>query len=135
MMIGEINGQPGDGAVNRFNDMTSEDFMKIMFAELSSQSPLDPQDSKALLDQINTVRSIESNMKLMDQLGQLVSQNQFASAGTLIGKHIEGTDEEFRPVEGRVVAVRQEGDSIIAITEEGIRVPFPNITGIAEPTP
>lgn len=133
MTIDEINGSnTGNAPINRFDDMSSQQFMEIMFAELTHQSPLDPQDSKALMEQINAMRSIESNITLMDQLGKLISQNEFASAGTLIGKYVQGIDEESSPVDGRVVAVRQEADQVIAMLEDGTRVPFENISSISE---
>ncbi|MCC6908938.1 MAG: hypothetical protein IT430_13425 [Phycisphaerales bacterium] len=117
---------------NRFEDLTSEDFMKIMFTELSNQDPLQPQDTQALLNQINTVRSIESNVQLMDQLTQLVSQNQFAMAGTLVGKTITGLDETFLPVQGRVKSAAVEGNQIVLTLATGERVPMDNIESISE---
>lgn len=120
---------------NRFEDLTSEDFMKIMFAELSHQDPLKPQDTQALLNQINTVRSIESNSKLMAELGKLVSQNQFALAGSLVGKTITGLDESFLPVQGYVKSAALEGDRIVLTLESGERVPMDQVESIIEPEP
>ncbi len=120
---------------NRFEDLTSEDFMKIMFTELSNQDPLEPQDTQALLNQINTVRSIESNVQLMTQLTELVSQNQFAMAGTLVGKTITGLDESFLPVQGRVKSAAVEGNQIMLTLASGERVPMDNIESILESEP
>ncbi len=120
---------------NRFEDLTSEDFMKIMFTELSNQDPLEPQDTQALLNQINTVRSIESNVQLMTQLTELVSQNQFAMAGTLVGKTISGLDESFLPVQGRVKSAAVEGNQIMLTLASGERVPMDNIESILESEP
>lgn len=120
---------------NRFEDLTSEDFMKIMFTELSNQDPLQPQDTQALLNQINTVRSIESNVQLMNQLTELVSQNQFAMAGTLVGKNVMGLDESFLPVEGRVKSASVEGKQIVLTLDSGARVPLDNVERISESEP
>ena len=38
---------------SRFNDMSSEEFMKIIFTELQQQDPFKPNDSSALLEQLN----------------------------------------------------------------------------------
>jgi len=124
------NGQSLTDTVNGFSEMTSEDFLKIMFTELTNQDPLDPQDSNAILEQINSIRSIESDMTMMDQLGALVEQNQFASAGNLVGKSIEGLDESFTFVEGMVEAVGIENGEIILTLEDGSRVPFDNVERI-----
>ena len=37
---------------SQFSSMSSEDFIQIMFTELTNQDPFDPNDSAALLDQI-----------------------------------------------------------------------------------
>ena len=71
-----------------FNSLSSADFIKIMTTELSRQDPLSPTDSKAILDQISSIRSIESNISLKDSIQSMVQQNEFASAGALIGKVI-----------------------------------------------
>ena len=133
----EINGVNGSNSTssstrNRFEELTSEDFMKIMFTELTNQDPLEPQDSQALLEQINTLRSIESSTQLMDQLSQLVQQNQFSVAGTMVGKSIVGLDENFYPVRGRVQAASLEGDRIVLTLENGERVPFDNVETVFE---
>jgi len=125
----------GGASRNRFEDLTSQDFMRIMFAELSHQDPLKPQDTQALLNQINTVRSIESNTKLMNELGKLVSQNQFALAGTLVGKTITGLDESFLPVQGHVKSAAIEGNRIVLTLEGGARVPMEHVESITESEP
>jgi len=45
---------------NRFSELKSEDFIRIIFTELANQDPLQPNDTGALLDQLNSIRDIES---------------------------------------------------------------------------
>jgi len=104
MEINDITDGLGVTLPNKFNEMSSEDFMKIMFAELSNQDPLEPQDSANLMNQISSLRDIESNMQLMNQLDELVTQNQLASAGSMIGKSIRGLDENSLPAEDLVTS-------------------------------
>src|SRR5437868_13353643 len=85
---------------SQFSKMTSQDFIKIIFTELSNQDPLQPNDSQALLNQLDSLRSIESNIKLTDQLNSLVAQNQFASAGNLMGKVVGGLTADHQQVVG-----------------------------------
>ena len=40
---------------SRFDSLSSEDFIRIMFAELANQDPFQPNDSAALLDQLNSI--------------------------------------------------------------------------------
>jgi len=120
---------------NRFEELTSEDFMKIMFTELSNQDPTKPQDTQALLTQINTVRSIESNVQMMNKLTDLVAQNQFATAGSLVGKTIIGLDESFQAVQGRVKSAAIENNQILLTLVTGERVPMDNVESISDPDP
>ena len=63
-----IRGEPFS---NGFNALSSEDFIKIIFTELANQDPFQPNDSSALLEQLNSIRSIESDTKLIDKLEDL----------------------------------------------------------------
>ena len=71
-----------------FSDLSSEDFVKIIFTELQAQDPLAPNDTSAVMEQISTLRSIQSDIELTDKLEAIVSQNQLASAGGLIGAFV-----------------------------------------------
>lgn len=130
MITDSISGSGTVNGINRFSELTSEDFVKIMFTELSNQDPSQPQDSSKLLEQISSLRDIESNMQLMTQISDLVGENQFASAANLIGKHVIGKNEEFESVQGTVTSASVEDDKIILTLESGERVPFKNVEQI-----
>lgn len=66
--LGSNTSTPASSTPSRFSDMSSEDFIKIIFTELSNQDPFQPNDSAALLKQLDSIRSIESDVKLTDQL-------------------------------------------------------------------
>jgi flagellar hook assembly protein FlgD len=55
--INALSGSPAPATSSRFSEMSSEDFMKIIFTELQSQDPFKPNDSGALLEQMNSIRS------------------------------------------------------------------------------
>ncbi len=109
---------------NRFSELSSEEFIKIMLTELANQDPTQPQDSSKLLDQISSLRSIESNMELTGQMGDLIEQNQFATAANLVGKHVIGRDEQSMATQGKVASAGIENNEIILTLENGERVPF-----------
>jgi len=77
---------------NAFSQLSSEEFVKIMFTELSKQDPTKPTDSSALLEQMSSLRTIQSSVDMSRKLDSLVAQNQFSSAGTMIGRHVDGID-------------------------------------------
>ncbi len=132
----EINGLTSPsttGGIDRFGEMTSEDFLRIMFAELNNQDPLDPQDSGALLEQIDSLRSIQSNVELMDRLDGIAGQNQFASAGSLLGMTVVGLDEFDTPVQGTVVSVSVVDEQIMLTLDNGSRMRFDQVETITAP--
>ena len=135
MITDSITGPSSNGTtgVNRFNELSSEDFLKIMFTELTSQDPTQPQDTSKLLDQVNSLRSIESNVQLMDQITTLVDQNQFSSAANLIGQDITGKNEQLETVQGTVQSVGIEDNKVILTLDSGERVPFDQVEKIDLP--
>jgi flagellar basal-body rod modification protein FlgD len=98
---------------NAFSDLTSEEFVKIIFTELTKQDPLQPNDSKALLDQISSLRQIQSSMDLSNKISTLVSQNELTSASNLIGKFVKGVGTDFKNVEGTVESVIRTRDGAL----------------------
>ncbi len=120
---------------NQFNSMSSEDFLQIMFAELSNQDPFQPNDSAALLEQLNSIRSIESDIRLVDQLQALVLENQLASAANLIGKMVTGLSDGNQRVTGEVIAVHRQGDDVQLELDSGYLLPVGAVENIESAAP
>ena len=117
----------GGSPVNRFSEMSSEDFLEIMFTELSNQDPFEPNDSAALLDQLDSIRSIESDVALQEQLESLVFQNQFAAGANLIGEAVIGKTAQFEQAAGVVISISREASEVLLELDTGQFVPFDNI--------
>ena len=47
---------------NGFSSLSSADFIRIIFAELANQDPVQPNDSSALLDQMSSIRNIDERL-------------------------------------------------------------------------
>jgi len=132
--LGVNNALGGSRTPSRFSEMDSADFIKIIFSELTNQDPLQPNDTSALLEQLNSIRSIEADTKLTQQLKTLVTENQLASASNMIGKVVEGLNEVFERVSGRVQSAVREGDNIKLQLESGHIVPLRNVESVMEAT-
>ena len=65
-----------------------------------------------MLEQLNSIRSIESDMQLTQQLQSIVTQNQLAGAGNLIGRFVEGIADGGVRVAGQVISVVRQGDLV-----------------------
>ncbi len=114
---------PRASGSNAFEALNSSEFVKIIFTELANQDPLAPSDSKALLEQISSIRSIESNIALSDKLNTLVGQEEWSSAASLIGQRISGISEDLERVEGKVKSVSRTDSGAVLNLETGERVP------------
>ncbi len=112
---------------NGFSELTSEEFVEIMIQELTNQDPLAPSDSQALLEQISTIRSIESDTALLDRLDSLVGHNEFASASGLIGALVGGINEQGRRVADVVLSVSRTDEGPVLNLYDGSRVPLSQV--------
>jgi flagellar basal-body rod modification protein FlgD len=130
--VGGVAGPAGGGA---FGNIKSEDFIKILVTELANQDPFAPQDSGALLEQLSSLRNIESQLALQEQLQTLVLQNQIAAASGMIGKLVTGLDENNEAVEGFVSSVRVQNGRAVLELNTGKALPMDRVTHIADGSP
>lgn len=112
---------------DRMSDISSDEFMSIILTELSNQDPLEPNDTNALLEQLSSIRSIESDEQLASELGRLVGQNELSSASTMIGKIVSGIDENNSRVADFVSSVSRTEDGAILNLRNGARVPMDRV--------
>ncbi|MHC4108683.1 MAG: flagellar hook capping FlgD N-terminal domain-containing protein [Planctomycetota bacterium] len=136
--MSQINAfSPADSALqtglpNRFSEMSSSDFIRIIFTELTHQDPFAPNDSSALLEQLNSIRSIESDLQLEERLKSLVSENQFSAASGLMGKYVTGLTENLDRVSGYVVSVLRQGDAVQLELDNGWRLPMGSVESVTD---
>ncbi len=131
--ISSVSAANPPSSTNAFNQLSSEDFVRIMFSELTNQDPLAPNDTKAVLDQISSIRAIESDLKLSDKLNALVAQNELAGAGTLIGKLVSGRSELGDPVGDLVLSVTSTREGALLNLASGAQISMKNVEEIVDP--
>ena len=130
--IDSINTQSPPSSTNAFSGISSEQFIKIMLTELSNQDPLAPNDSKAILEQISSIRSIESDLALKDTLGSMIKQNELATAGGLIGKNVLGLAHDGLPIEGPVTSISNTREGVVLNLIGGWQVKMKNLLQIGD---
>jgi len=114
------------------NGLSSEEFLQLIFTEMSNQDPLEPNDTSALLDQIANIRSIESDVDLVDKLGELVGQNEMAAGAGLIGRLVSGLSEANERVTGIVNSVSRTEEGVVLNLDGGMRVPMGDVDRVLE---
>lgn len=124
---------PQSTTPNGFSELTSEQFVEIMFAELSNQDPLEPSDSQAMLDQLSSLRSIESDMQLGERLDQMVDRSDFSAASSMIGRIISGITTSAEQTIDQVFSVSQTSEGPILNLVGGQRVRLADVIEVADP--
>ena len=113
-----------------FGELSNSEFFEIIMTELGSQDPLEPNDTKALIEQISLIRGIESDEKVTESLETLADQSEFSSAAGLIGALISGISEDGRRVSDLVTSVTQTQNGPIMNLLDGSRVRIDNVDEI-----
>ncbi len=116
-----------------FSAVGSDEFLEVLFTELANQDPLAPSDTSEILNQLSTIRSIESDITLTDKLEALVNQNQTASASGLIGKVVFGRNSSGAEVEDLVVSVSVTREGPVLNLLDGQRIPMENVEEFFDP--
>jgi flagellar basal-body rod modification protein FlgD len=128
---------PVQSKSSSFSQMTSTDFLKVLFTQLQNQDPTKPTDSNELLQQLSTIRNIESQVSLQSQLSSLVLQNQVSSAGNLIGKVVEGLDSQNASQTGQVTSVRVDNanNKVVLQLDSGVELDMSKVRTISAASP
>ncbi len=124
----------GTSTQDAFSSLNTEQFVKIMFTELSKQDPMQPNDSKALLEQLSSLRNIQSDMDLSTKLNALVSQNELSAASGLIGKTVSGVTDDYQRAQGVVQSVIRASDGAVLSLASGQMIHMSNLDQVLSGT-
>ena len=113
------------------NQLQTQDFIKMMLTQLQNQDPLEPAKNQEILAQMSQIGQLQTATQLQDTLKGLTLQNQLGSAGNLIGKLVQGLDENNDNVVGLVDSVRVENNQVFLELDSGKTLSMGNVTAIA----
>jgi len=107
-------GQQATAGLDAFSKVQTEDFLKLLVAELASQDPMNPMDNSQILQQISQMREITSNDRLTATLESVLLGQNLATANSLLGRTILALDDEAQYITGTVDRVTIQDDTIKA---------------------
>jgi flagellar basal-body rod modification protein FlgD len=81
------------------------DFLKLLAVQFQSQDPLKPMDDTAFIAQMAQFSSLQQTQTLTQQMTQLLSTQQFATANSYIGRQVSVQDANGNTVSGVVSGV------------------------------
>lgn len=137
MEISQLTNSTGllDSPTKTFDELKTEDFVKILVAQLSNQNPLQPLEDGQLIDQISSINGLQANSalaKTLESLSETLSGQGLAqslgAASSLIGKSVSGTlgEQTITGVVDR--AVVEEGEVFLMVGDS--KLPLNSITEV-----
>src|SRR4051812_26397599 len=110
--------------------LKAEDFIKMMVTQLQQQDPMEPASNDQLLAQMSQISQLQSNTDLTTSLKGMVQQNQIGSAAALIGKTVQGMDDQNNAITGQVTSVQVTSDGAKLQLDNGQLLPMTRVTSI-----
>jgi flagellar basal-body rod modification protein FlgD len=106
----QASGGQGASAASRVeenhNELTRDDFMKLLTKQLTMQSPTEPYDSSQMLQQMSQLSTIDANNNLestIKDLAKSMSSNQDMQAVQMVGKEVEFFSDKTSRTEGEAL--------------------------------
>ncbi len=115
-----------------FENMGSEDFLKLLITQLSNQDPFQPASNEEMMRQIATLRDIEMSTSITDAMRTLTGQQKFGSAGSMIGRYVKSAPQADGSVqEGVVTSIRLDpsGKAVLNLSSGG-EIPLDQVSQI-----
>ncbi len=131
-MVTSIAQAGAAGPITRTQEraqISRDQFLQILVAELSSQNPLDPLDNGQFMQQLVGLQSLEQTAALTDSLKTFQRFMQMSSGSSMIGRTIRGLNTASQSVEGVVSRVVLEGDTVLLMVGQN-RVPINSVIEI-----
>ncbi len=106
------------------SEVSREEFLNLLVAELTNQNPLEPMDNSQFLTQLTQLESLQSTNALSESIQTMLRSQQVSTAGSMLGQTISGfTDDNFR-VHGSVTSVTLAGNEVRVVIAEPFTIAF-----------
>jgi flagellar basal-body rod modification protein FlgD len=77
-----------DAVASATKQLSQQDFLNLLVAQMTSQDPLNPTSSQDLLSQMTQFSTLSTNTTLQQDISQMNSTQELTAANTLIGKQV-----------------------------------------------
>jgi flagellar basal-body rod modification protein FlgD len=136
--VSGVGGQATTTAVttyDRTDQMGKDTFLKLLVAQMKYQDPANPASSTEMMAQTAAFTQVEKLEEIAKQNESLLTLQRSSSAGALVGRTVNYTDDEGAKKTGVVTSVRLATDfSEAQAMVGGVAVALGRITEIATTT-
>jgi flagellar basal-body rod modification protein FlgD len=107
-LSGVVKGQTAQQTPNTveepdaFNKMDFSKFINLLVVEMQNQDPMNPMENSEILQQVSQIKAIASNDKLTKTLTALQTQQDMATASSLLNQTVTGLNTDSKMVSGIV---------------------------------
>jgi len=91
---------------------SSNDFMKLLLAQLTHQNPMEPMKDNEMMSQYASLNSVQELQTIRSAIMSLNAGSQVGYAASLIGKEVKATQMNGEPLNGKVTGVLIDGGRI-----------------------
>ena len=129
--------ETGDTSDAPSKELGRDAFLQLLVLELQNQDPLEPVKNSEMVAQLAQFSSLEQMEALngsFEGLSGNVDQLNFISAQGLLGKYVEGMNEDGEVTTGFVDSVYLDG-SIVVLNVDGEIMPMSGVLSIMNEAP
>ena len=118
MRVGSTTDTNGAQSVTQTNvaaasGYTSDDFMKMLLAQLSNQNPLEPMDDTEMMSQFTQLNSLQELQSIGSAITQVSADSRMSYAANLIGKQVTVQTADGVIDQGPVTAFMLSEDGLL----------------------
>jgi flagellar basal-body rod modification protein FlgD len=120
MAVDAIGSTLANSEVPSAAQLSQEDFMRILLAQLQFQDPLKPMDNQEFVAQLAQFSALEINRQQSERVDQLLSMQSVTQSVGIIGKKIEMKTSLGSSLAGTVKAVSlRTGEPLLTVDVNG----------------
>jgi len=106
--ITPVNFVPGTAVADSrlpIKNLTQNDFLKLLVAQMTQQDPLNPKSDMEMIPQMVSFTELEQSKSMQTDIAKLRADQRLLQANSLLGRTVEIQDGSKTGVTGQVTSV------------------------------
>jgi flagellar basal-body rod modification protein FlgD len=99
------SGSSSNSLTSGLSNININQFLQMMIAELQNQDPMNPESNSQIMQELGQMQQITSSNNLNTTLNSVALGQAIGNGTSLIGKTIDGIDDNGNPAAGVVTKV------------------------------